>query len=304
MAIKPRHLLSIDDLSKEDILQILDKAAHLSRQDQDSLKNKTVINLFFEASTRTRISFELAAKRLGADVVNFLDMASSTQKGETALDTFLTVQAMHSDIVVVRHRENGIPELFAKHALPHLSVINAGDGTNEHPTQALLDMLTIQQKKKNFSELSVAIVGDVANSRVAQSDIKALQKLEVRDIRVVGPDYFLKNDWIQHSGVSLFQDMKLGLKDVDVVLMLRIQKERLQHHLSDQEQKEFIQHFCLDANKLAIANKDVIVMHPGPMNRGVEISSDIADGKHSVIFQQVSNGVLARMAVMLFLQGI
>ncbi len=296
-----KHLLSIDDLSKEDILLILEKANHI--QKQDSLKNKTVINLFFEASTRTRISFELAAKRLDAHVVNFLEMTSSTQKGETALDTFLTVQAMQSDIVIVRHRENGIPELFAKHALPHISILNAGDGTHEHPTQALLDMLTIQQKKKNFENLTIAIVGDVANSRVAQSDVKALKKLGAKDIRVIGPDYFLNSEWLKAANVSLFNDMKSGLKDVDVIIMLRIQKERLQHHLSEQEQNQFIEHFCLDENKLAIAKKDVIVMHPGPMNRGVEISSDVADGKHSVIFQQVSNGVLARMAAMLFLQG-
>lgn len=300
MSVTPRHLLSIDDLSKQDLLTILDKA---QQPQQSVLQHKTVINLFFEASTRTRISFELAAKRLGADVVNFLEIASSTQKGETVLDTFLTVQAMHTDVVVVRHRENGIPALFAKHAQPHVSVINAGDGTHEHPTQAILDMLTIRQHKKNFSDLSIAIVGDVANSRVAQSDIKALQKLEVRDIRVIGPEYFLKSDWLQQADVSLFQDMKSGLTGVDVVIMLRIQKERLSHHLSEKEQQEFIQHFCLDANKLAIANKDVIVMHPGPMNRGIEITSDIADGKHAVIFQQVANGVLARMAVMSFLQG-
>ena len=301
------HLLSIEGLSSTLIHQILDTAGtFLSVNDRDVkkvplLRGKSVFNLFFENSTRTRTTFEIAAKRLSADVLN-LDIArSSTAKGETLLDTIANLSAMHADMFVVRHGESGAPYLIAQHCAPHVHVVNAGDGRHAHPTQGLLDMYTIRHFKKDFRNLTVAIVGDIVHSRVARSDIHALSILGVPEIRAVGPKTLVPGD-LREMGVRVCHDMAEGIKDADVIIMLRLQNERMSGAMLPSA-GEFFKNFGLTPEKLSLAKPDAIVMHPGPINRGVEIASDVADGKQSVILPQVTFGIAVRMAVMSILAG-
>ena len=301
------HLLSTEGLPKPIIHQILDTAGtFLSVNDRDVkkvplLRGKSVFNLFFENSTRTRTTFEIAAKRLSADVLN-LDIArSSTAKGETLLDTVANLSAMHADMFVVRHSESGAPYLIAQHCAPHVHVVNAGDGRHAHPTQGLLDMYTIRHYKKDFRNLTVAIVGDIVHSRVARSDIHALNILGVPEIRAVGPKTLVPGD-LRDMGVKVCHDMAEGIRDADVIIMLRLQNERMSGAMLPSA-GEFFKNFGLTPDKLALAKPDAIVMHPGPINRGVEIASDVADGKQSVILPQVTFGIAVRMAVMSILAG-
>ena len=260
------------------------------------LRGKAVFNLFFENSTRTRTTFEIAAKRLSADVINLNVSISSTTKGETLLDTVANLAAMHADMFVVRHAQSGAPHLIARHVAPEIHVINAGDGRHAHPTQGLLDMFTIRHYKKDFSNLRVAVVGDILHSRVARSQIHALTTLGCREMRVIAPQTLLPTD-VETLGVHVYHDMREGLKDVDVVMMLRLQNERMKGALLASAQ-EFFKYYGLTPEKLALAKPDAIVMHPGPMNRGVEIDSSVADGRQSVILPQVTFGIAVRMAVM------
>jgi aspartate carbamoyltransferase catalytic subunit len=301
------HLLSIEGLPQAVIHQILDTAGtFLSVNDREVkkvplLRGKSVFNLFFENSTRTRTTFEIAAKRLSADVLN-LDIArSSTAKGETLLDTVANLSAMHADMFVVRHSESGAPYLIAQHCAPHVHVVNAGDGRHAHPTQGLLDMYTIRHYKKEFTNLTVAIVGDIVHSRVARSDIHALNILGVPEIRAVGPKTLVPGD-LKDMGVRVCHSMEEGIKDADVVIMLRLQNERMSGAMLPSA-GEFFKNFGLTAEKLQLAKPDAIVMHPGPINRGVEIDSAVADGKQSVILPQVTFGIAVRMAVMSILAG-
>ena len=301
------HLLSIEGLPKSLLTQILDTAANfVSVSDREVkkvplLRGKSVFNLFFENSTRTRTTFEIAATRLSADVIN-LDIArSSAAKGESLLDTIANLSAMAADIFVVRHSESGAPYLIAQHVAPHVHVINAGDGRHAHPTQGLLDMYTIRHFKKDFSRLSVAIVGDVLHSRVARSLIHALTIMGTPDIRVIGPMTLIPAG-VEKLGVTVFHDLEKGLRDADVVVMLRLQSERMRGALLPSAQ-EFFKYYGLTPEKLALAKPDAIVMHPGPLNRGVEIDSAVADGSHAVILSQVTFGIAVRMAVMSILAG-
>ena len=301
------HLLSIEGLPKDIVTHILDTAANFtSVSDREVkkvplLRGKSVFNLFFENSTRTRTTFEIAAKRLSADVIN-LDIArSSTAKGETLLDTVANLSAMHADMFVVRHSESGAPYLIAQHCAPHVHVVNAGDGRHAHPTQGLLDMYTIRHYKKDFSNLTVAIVGDIVHSRVARSDIHALTTLGVPEIRAVGPKTLVPGD-LKDMGVRVCHDMAEGVRDADVIIMLRLQNERMSGAMLPSA-GEYFKSFGLTPEKLALARPDAIVMHPGPINRGVEISSTVADGQHSVILPQVTFGIAVRMAVMSILAG-
>jgi aspartate carbamoyltransferase catalytic subunit len=252
--------------------------------------------MFFEASTRTRTTFELAAKRLSADVLNLNIGVSSTSKGETLLDTLRNIEAMQCDMFVVRHAESGAAEFVARHVQPHIAVLNAGDGRHAHPTQAMLDMFTIRRHKGRFSELSVAIVGDILHSRVARSQIHALNILGTGEVRVIAPKTLLPAH-VESLGVKVFHDLHRGLRDADVVIMLRLQRERMQGALLPSEQ-EYFRQYGLTTKRLAVAKPDVLIMHPGPINRGVEIDSSVADGPHSVILEQVTNGIAVRMAVM------
>jgi aspartate carbamoyltransferase catalytic subunit len=301
------HLLSIEGLPKAVLTHILDTAStFVSVSDRDVkkvplLRGKSVFNLFFENSTRTRTTFEIAAKRLSADVLN-LDIArSSTAKGETLLDTVANLSAMHADMFVVRHSESGAPYLIAQHCAPHVHVVNAGDGRHSHPTQGLLDMYTIRHYKRDFTQLSVAIVGDIVHSRVARSDIHALSILGVPDIRAVGPKTLVPSD-LREMGVRVCHDLEEGIQGADVVITLRLQNERMSGALLPSS-GEYFQHYGLTEERLALAKPDCIVMHPGPINRGVEIDSRVADGAHSVILPQVSFGIAVRMAVMAILAG-
>jgi aspartate carbamoyltransferase catalytic subunit len=297
-----RHLLTIEGLPRDVITHILDTASSfINVSDREVkkvplLRGKSVFNLFFENSTRTRTTFEIAATRLSADVVNLDVRTSSTTKGESLLDTIDNLAAMHADMFVVRHSESGAPFMIAQHVGPGLHVINAGDGRHAHPTQGLLDMYTIRQHKGDFTNLTVAIVGDILHSRVARSDIHALTTLGVPEVRAIAPLTLLPAG-LDQLGVRVFTDMREGLKDVDVVIMLRLQNERMRGALLPSAQ-EFFKHYGLTAEKLALAKPDAIVMHPGPMNRGVEIESSVADGAQSVILQQVTFGIAVRMAVM------
>jgi aspartate carbamoyltransferase catalytic subunit len=301
------HLLSIEGLPAAIVTHILDTAGtFLSVNDRDVkkvplLRGKSVFNLFFENSTRTRTTFEIAAKRLSADVIN-LDIArSSTAKGESLLDTIANLSAMHADMFVVRHSESGAPYLIARHCAPHVHVVNAGDGRHSHPTQGLLDMYTIRHYKKDFRNLTVAIVGDIVHSRVARSDIHALTTLGVPEIRAVGPKTLVPGD-LKEMGVRVCHDMAEGIRDADVIIMLRLQNERMGGAMLPSA-GEFFKTFGLSAEKLALAKPDAIVMHPGPINRGVEIDSSVADGKQSVILPQVTFGIAVRMAVMSIIAG-
>ncbi|ETD72165.1 aspartate carbamoyltransferase [Pelistega indica] len=301
------HLLSTEGLSKNIITHILDTAQSfvpLAERDIKKvplLRGKSVFNLFFENSTRTRTTFEIAAKRLSADVYNLNINSSSTAKGETLLDTISNLTAMQADIFVVRHEASGAPYLIAQHVEPHIHVVNAGDGRHAHPTQALLDMYTIRHFKKDFSNLTVAIVGDILHSRVARSDIHALTTLGVAEIRAIGPLTLLP-EGLEQMGVRVFTNMAEGLKGVDVVIMLRLQHERMKGALLPSSQ-EYFKHYGLTEEKLALAKSDAIVMHPGPMNRGVEIDSAVADGPQAVILNQVTFGIAVRMAVMSIVAG-
>ncbi|MFY9477337.1 MAG: aspartate carbamoyltransferase catalytic subunit [Aquabacterium sp.] len=301
------HLLSTEGLPRDVIHQILDTAGtFVSVNDREVkkiplLRGKSVFNLFFENSTRTRTTFEIAAKRLSADVIN-LDIArSSASKGESLLDTIANLSAMHADMFVVRHAESGAPYLIAQHVAPHVHVVNAGDGRHAHPTQALLDMYTIRHYKQDFTKLTVAIVGDIVHSRVARSNIHALTTLGVPEVRVVGPRTLVPGD-LREMGVRVCHDMAEGIRDADVVIMLRLQNERMSGGMLPSA-GEFFKEFGLTPEKLALAKPDAIVMHPGPINRGVEIDSAVADGKQSVILPQVTFGIAVRMAVMSIIAG-
>ena len=293
-----RHLLGIKGLTAHDLTTLIDRAdanVAISRQldkKKTSMRGRTQINLFFENSTRTQSSFELAGKRLGADVMNMAVSHSSVKKGETLIDTAMTLNAMHPDILVIRHKSGGAAALLAQKV--SCSVVNAGDGAHEHPTQALLDALTIRRAKGRIDGLTVAICGDILHSRVARSNILSLNALGAR-VRAVAPTTLLPNE-IDNMSVDVFTNMQEGIKDADVVMMLRLQRERMSGAFIPSV-REYFRFFGLDKQKLGLAKKDCIVMHPGPINRGVEIASDIADGPQSVIHTQVEMGVAVRMAV-------
>ncbi|APR03369.1 aspartate carbamoyltransferase catalytic subunit [Thauera chlorobenzoica] len=301
-----QHLLTLDGLPRAILTAILDTAAPFTEVAEREVKKlpllrgKSVFNLFFENSTRTRTTFEIAAKRLSADVVNLNINTSSAAKGESLLDTVDNLCAMQADMFVVRHAASGAPVLIAQHlqatGRDHIHVVNAGDGRHAHPTQGLLDMYTIRHYKKDFSQLTVAIVGDVLHSRVARSQIAALTTLGVPEVRVIGPKTLLPTE-VERLGVRVFHDMGEGLRGVDVVMMLRLQNERMNGALLPTPQ-EYYKMWGLTADKLALAKPDAIVMHPGPMNRGVEIDSAVADGAQAVILPQVTFGIAVRMAVM------
>ncbi|WP_043797669.1 aspartate carbamoyltransferase catalytic subunit [Azospira oryzae] len=308
---KLQHLLSTEGLPLPVITQILDTAeSFLEVSDRDVkkvplLRGKSVFNLFFENSTRTRTTFEIAAKRLSADVINLDVSRSSTAKGETLLDTIDNLCSMHADMFVVRHATSGAPFLIAEHlkriGRDDIHVVNAGDGRHAHPTQGLLDMYTIRHYKKDFSNLTVAIVGDILHSRVARSDLHALRTLGCGEIRAIAPKTLLPG-YLEQLGVKVFHDMNEGLKDCDVVIMLRLQNERMNGALLPSA-GEYFKRYGLTPEKLALAKPDAIVMHPGPMNRGVEIDSSVADGPQAVILNQVTFGIAVRMAVMGILAG-
>jgi len=297
-----RHLITLDGLSRDEIVALLDlaqfyvrKPYELPARDQ-SLAGHTVANLFFEPSTRTRVSFELAARRLGADVVNLDMQTSSRVKGETVLDTIYTLQAMHADILVMRDAEPGLPAQVAPYVASHVSILNAGEAHVSHPTQGLLDALTIRQHKGDLSKLSVLIVGDIAHSRVARSTWRALNTLGIGEIRIGGPEHLLPSA-DEFPGAVRHTDVNKAVKGVDVVMALRIQKERMsQAHIPDDD--AYCREFGLTSERLKLAKPDAIVMHPAPMNRGVEITDEVADGRQSVIQAQVTNGVAVRMAVL------
>ncbi len=302
-----RHFLTIEGLNRNLLTDIMDRAetfssvSHQHVKKVPLLRGKTVVNLFFENSTRTRTTFELAAKRLSADVINLNISTSATSKGESLLDTLHNLQAMQCDMFVVRHHESGAAEFIAANVAPHISVINAGDGCHAHPTQAMLDMFTIRRHKGAFPDLRVAIIGDILHSRVARSQIQALSTLGVGEIRVIAPKTLLPSN-TNTLGVHVYHDLEAGLKDVDVIITLRLQSERMDGALIP-SQREFFSRYGLTNERLALAATDAIVMHPGPINRGVEIASDVADGPQSVILEQVTHGISIRMAVMAMTLG-
>jgi len=309
------HLITLEGLPRDILTGILDRAAPFTEIAEREVKKvpllrgKSVFNLFFENSTRTRTTFEIAAKRLSADVINLNINTSSTAKGETLLDTVDNLAAMQADMFIVRHASSGAPYLIAQHLAytgrDHIHVVNAGDGRHAHPTQGLLDMYTIRHYKRDFTRLTVAVVGDVLHSRVARSQLHALVTLGVPEIRVVGPKTLLPT-CVEHMAgkgrLRVCHDLRDGLKGVDVVMMLRLQNERMQGALLPSPQ-EYFKSYGLTPEKLALAKPDAIVMHPGPMNRGVEIDSAVADGKQAVILPQVTFGIAVRMAVMSMLAG-
>lgn len=305
MSLTSKDLIGIKELRPEDIELILETAGGfkdvLGRDIKKvpALRGKTAVNLFYEPSTRTRTSFELAAKRLSTDVINFSLSSSSVVKGETLRDTALTVQALGADFVIVRHSSSGVAHFLAENL--KASVVNAGDGTNEHPTQALLDLFTVQEKKGGIKGLTVVIIGDILHSRVAKSNIYALKKLGA-SVRLVGPPTLIPM-YISDLGVEVFNDIKKGLSGADVIMMLRIQMER-QGKGFFPTTEEYFRNWGLTSELIADADKDVVIMHPGPMNRGIEIASDVADGHQSVILEQVTNGLAVRMAVLYLLSGV
>ena len=302
-----KHFLTVEGLSRELLLEILDHAESFAGVGDRAVKKvpllrgKTIVNLFFEPSTRTRTTFELAAKRLSADVLNLNPTTSSTSKGESLQDTLQTLEAMHCDMFIIRHGNSGAAHFIASRVSPDVRVINAGDGRHAHPTQAMLDMFTIRRHKPDFRKLRVAIVGDVAHSRVARSEIHALCALGVPDIRVVGPKTLIPAG-VEAMGVRVYHELEPGIRDTDVIVMLRLQRERMRSALLPGE-KEYFNCFGLTSARLRAAREDVIVMHPGPINRGVEIDSEVADGARSVILQQVSHGISVRMAIMAMIMG-
>ena len=310
---KLTHLLTLEGMPKEQILYILDTAKQFVSVTSPNrevkkvplLRGKSVFNLFFENSTRTRTTFEIAANRLSADIINLDIPTSSTSKGESLMDTIDNLIAMQADIFVVRHNISKAPIEIANHVPEHVHVINAGDGSHQHPTQGLLDAYTMRHFKQDFSKLKVAIIGDILHSRVAKSNIHALTTLGCHDIRAIGPESLLPSDLakdLSALGVRIFHKVEDGIKDADVVMTLRIQKERMDQGQVP-EGAAFFSQFGLNAERLALAKPDAIVMHPGPMNRGVEIDSAIADGKQSVILNQVTFGIAIRMAVMSIVAG-
>lgn len=304
MPLNKKDLLEIQELSSEDIKLIIDTADSFKEvtgrdiKKVPTLRGKTVVNLFYEPSTRTRTSFELAAKRLSADVINIAVSTSSVVKGETLLDTARNIEAMRSDIIVIRHSAAGAPYILAKGLKS--SVINAGDGCHEHPTQALLDMFTIREKKGRLDGLTVAIVGDITHSRVARSDIYGLTKMGAK-VRVIGPATLIPLE-IEKLGVKVYYNLNEGIKDADVIIMLRVQLER-QGKTYFPDIREYSMQYCLTRERLKFAKEDAIVMHPGPVNWGVEISPELSEDKATVILEQVTNGVAVRMAVMYLLSG-
>jgi aspartate carbamoyltransferase catalytic subunit len=297
-----KHFLTTEGLSRELLIKIMETAESFSSVKEQFVKKvpllrgKTVANLFFETSTRTRTTFELAAKRLSADVLNINIAASATSKGESLLDTIRNLEAMHVDMFVVRHENSGAAHFIAHHVAPHISVINAGDGRHAHPTQAMLDVFTIRKMKARFEDLKVAIVGDILHSRVARSEIHALNTLGVSEVRVIAPKTLLPVA-VESLNVTPYCDMDEGLRNVDVIVMLRLQKERMNGAFIPSVH-EYFARFGLTRKRLAYARPDAIIMHPGPINRGVEIDSQVADGPRSVILQQVSHGIAIRMAIM------
>ena len=299
---KLKHLLTLEGLKQHHLTEILDTAESFIDPNTNKIKKvpllrcKSIMNLFFEPSTRTRTTFEIAEKRLSADIESLDIQTSATKKGESLLDTLWNLQAMQADMFVIRHAESGAAHFFAQHVAPHVHVLNAGDGQHAHPTQALLDMFTIRKKKGDVFDLKVAIVGDILHSRVVRSQIQALSILEAREIRVIGPKTLLP-EHPEALGVHVYHDIEEGLKDVDVIIMVRLQNERMKSALIPSE-KEFFKRYGLTEKRLALAKPDVIVMHPGPINRGVEIDSAVADGPQSVILEQVTYGIAVRMAVM------
>lgn len=303
--LKSKDLLGIKDLSADDIYHVLETSdgfMDVLRRDIKKvppLRGKTVVSLFYEPSTRTRTSFALAAKRLSADVVNFSLSSSSVVKGESIQDTALTIQSLGADFVIIRHASSGVPHFLGR--LLNISVINAGDGANEHPTQALLDLFTIRAHKKRIEGLTVAIIGDIAHSRVAKSNIYGLTKLGAK-VRVICPPTLMPAE-IGQLGVEVHHSIEDGLKKADVVMTLRLQLERQSKGFLP-SLKEYFNLYGLTSERLKLAKKDAIVMHPGPMNRGVEIASDVADGPQSVILEQVTNGIAVRMAVLYLLSGV
>ena len=305
MKFEKKDILGIKDLTVDEIKLILETAESFLEistrkiKKVPTLRGKTIINLFYEASTRTRTSFEIAAKRLSADTINISSSTSSVVKGETLIDTARNLEAMNPDIIVIRHSAAGAPHLLA--SLVKQSIINAGDGAHEHPTQALLDMMTIKEKKGKISGLKVAIIGDIEHSRVARSNIYGLSKMGAR-VFLAGPATMLPRN-IEQMGVDVYTNLKDAIIDADVVMMLRIQLERQKQSIFP-SLREYSQHYCLNRNNIKLAKKDVIVMHPGPINRGVEISPDIADdSSYSVILDQVNKGVAVRMALLYLLTG-
>jgi len=307
MSQRLRHLTSLEHLPRATIERLLDRAvamrdacAHGTRK-LDLLNGRTVLNLFFEPSTRTRTSFELAARRLGADVINFDIGFSSTTKGEALFDTLHTLEAMHLDAIIVRHKQSGTPDELVGHAMSGVAVINAGDGNRAHPTQGLLDALTIRQHRPDFEPLTVTICGDVKHSRVARSDVHALSKLGVKEIRLCGPAALMPEAGdLPHC--KRFEDFDAAIEGADVAIMLRLQKERMAS-IDLPDEAAYFQHYGLDKRRLALAAKGCLVMHPGPINRGIEIASDVADGAQSRILEQVGNGVFVRMAVLAEVMG-
>ncbi len=297
-----KHFLTINGLPEKTLIDILDTAESFINSGERRirkiplLQGKTLVNLFFEPSTRTRTTFEIAAKRLSADVINLNASRISTSKGETILDTVRTLEAMHTDLFIVRDHASGTAHLIARHLPDHVRVINAGDGRHAHPTQALLDVFTIRQAKQDFKNLKIAIVGDILHSRVARSQIHAFNILGAREVRVIGPATLIPTE-IEKMGVSVAGDLREGLDDVDVVMVLRIQRERMDGKLIPSEQ-EYFNRYGLTTEKLKSARADAVVMHPGPINRGLEISSDVADGPRSLILNQVTNGIAVRMSIM------
>ncbi|KUJ75610.1 aspartate carbamoyltransferase catalytic subunit [Thiomicrospira sp. XS5] len=299
---KLRHFLTLEGLKQHHLTEILDVAESFIDPATGQIKKvpnlhgKTIMNLFFEPSTRTLTTFEIAEKRLSADVVNLNIETSSTKKGETLLDTLWNLEAMLTDVFVVRHRESGAAHFIAKHVAPHIHVVNAGDGQHAHPTQAMLDMFTIRKHKGDIYDLKVAIIGDVQHSRVVRSQIQALSILEAREIRVIGPRTLMPS-YPEALGVHVYEHIEEGLDDVDVIINVRLQNERMQSALLPSG-KEFFNLYGLTKERLAYAKPDAIVMHPGPVNRGVEIDSEVVDGHQSVILEQVTYGIAVRMAVM------
>ena len=304
MELKCKDLLEIKELSGDEIRYILDTAESFKEvtgrdiKKVPTLRGKTVVNLFFEPSTRTRTSFELAAKRLSADVINFSVATSSVTKGETLLDTARNIEAMRSDYIVIRHSASGAPHILARNL--RSSVINAGDGAHEHPTQALLDMFTIKDKKGRIDGLKIAIIGDIAHSRVARSNIYGLTKLGA-EVRLVGPPALIPPE-IENPGVSVFYNMEDALMDVDVIMVLRLQLERHGKNYFP-SLREYAYLYSLNPERVRYAKGDVMIMHPGPINRGIEIAPEVADGISSVILEQVTNGIAVRMAVLYLLSG-
>ena len=303
-----KHFLTIEGLSKTQLMKLLDAASvfigansERRREHANLLIGHTVVNLFFEDSTRTRTTFEIAAKRLGASVINLNPSRMSTHKGETVLDTVRTLEAMDTDIFVVRDSASGTAHLIARHVPPHVHIINAGAGRHAHPTQALLDMYTIRERKDEISNLTFAIVGDILHSRVARSQIAALKILGAQEVRVIAPATLLPTE-IERLGVKAFTDIDEGLKDIDVVMMLRLQLERMEGQLIPSTQ-EYFRCYGLNQARLDRAAPDAVVMHPGPMNRGLEFASDVADSERSLILSQVTNGIAVRMAIMAQLVG-